>query len=73
MDYETFSYNNIRHILYISYHDIICSRQAELCGYVRYFQLVAVVVSCNSAPSGEKLPPRRTVPRERLKTQNKRM
>jgi hypothetical protein len=24
MDYEIFSYNNIRHILYISYHDIIC-------------------------------------------------
>jgi hypothetical protein len=23
MDYETFSYNNIRHILYISYHGII--------------------------------------------------
>jgi hypothetical protein len=27
MDYEIFSYNNIRHILYISYHDIICSRR----------------------------------------------
>jgi hypothetical protein len=26
MDYEIFSYNNIRHILYISYHGIICSR-----------------------------------------------
>jgi hypothetical protein len=26
MDYETFSYNNIRHILYISYYVIICSR-----------------------------------------------
>jgi hypothetical protein len=26
MDYETFSYNNIRHILYISYHGIICFR-----------------------------------------------
>jgi hypothetical protein len=26
MDYEIFSYNNIRHILYISYHDIICSQ-----------------------------------------------
>jgi hypothetical protein len=25
MDYETFSYNNIRHILYISYHIIIYS------------------------------------------------
>jgi hypothetical protein len=25
MDYEIFSYNNIRHILYISYHVIICS------------------------------------------------
>jgi hypothetical protein len=25
MDYETFSYNNMRHILYISYHGIICS------------------------------------------------
>jgi hypothetical protein len=26
MDYEIFSYNNIIHILYISYHGIICSR-----------------------------------------------
>jgi hypothetical protein len=26
MDYETFSYNNIRHILYINYRGIICSR-----------------------------------------------
>jgi hypothetical protein len=26
MDYETFSYNNIRHILYTSYNGIICSR-----------------------------------------------
>jgi hypothetical protein len=26
MNYEIFSYNNIRHILYISYHVIICSR-----------------------------------------------
>jgi hypothetical protein len=26
MDYEMFSYNNIRHILYINYHDIICFR-----------------------------------------------
>jgi hypothetical protein len=26
MDYETFSYDNIRHILYISYHGIICPR-----------------------------------------------
>jgi hypothetical protein len=26
MDYEIFSYNNIRHILYIRYHGIICSR-----------------------------------------------
>jgi hypothetical protein len=26
MDYETFSYNNIGHILYISYYVIICSR-----------------------------------------------
>jgi hypothetical protein len=25
-DYETFFYNNIRHILYISYHVIICFR-----------------------------------------------
>jgi hypothetical protein len=25
MDYETFFYNNIRHILYISYHVIIYS------------------------------------------------
>jgi hypothetical protein len=25
MDYETFSYKNIRHILYINYHGIICS------------------------------------------------
>jgi hypothetical protein len=26
MDYKTFFYSNIRHILYISYHVIICSR-----------------------------------------------
>jgi hypothetical protein len=26
MDYEIFFYNNIRHILYISYYGIICSR-----------------------------------------------
>jgi hypothetical protein len=26
MDYEIFCYNNIRHILYISYHGVICSR-----------------------------------------------
>jgi hypothetical protein len=26
MDHETFSYNNIRHILYISYYVIICFR-----------------------------------------------
>jgi hypothetical protein len=25
MDYEIFSHNSITHILYISYHDIICS------------------------------------------------
>jgi hypothetical protein len=24
MNFETFSYNNIRHIIYISYHGIIC-------------------------------------------------
>jgi hypothetical protein len=26
MNYETFSYNNIRHIIYISYHGIVCFR-----------------------------------------------
>jgi hypothetical protein len=26
IDYEIFFYNNIRHILYISYYVIICSR-----------------------------------------------
>jgi hypothetical protein len=26
MDYETFSYNSIRHILYINYYVLICSR-----------------------------------------------
>ena len=27
MNYETFSYNNIRHIIYISYHGIVCLRR----------------------------------------------
>jgi hypothetical protein len=26
MNYETFSYNNIKHIIYISYHGIVCFR-----------------------------------------------
>jgi hypothetical protein len=47
MDYETFSYNNIRHILYISYHVIICSLcNARALAYtiIRYLSLCFIIL-----------------------------
>jgi hypothetical protein len=64
MNYETFSYNNIRHILYISYHDIIYSRcnarvlhpRARRCRCQQKVRAQATPTSASTSP-----PPRAVV------------